>query len=58
MQRGDYYDEGLARWDREGLQSDLKLARSAIKQAAKERFEAEKDEPERNRKPADTTRYK
>ena len=42
MQRGDYYDEGLARWDREGLQSDLKLARSAIKQAAKERFEAEK----------------
>ena len=31
---GDYYDEDRAQWDREGMQSDLKLAKSAIKQAA------------------------
>ena len=35
VQRGDYYDEHLASWDREGLQSDLKLARSPSEQAAK-----------------------
>ena len=43
MVRGDYYDEGLARWDEDGLASDLKLAcsldrerRKAEKAAGKE----------------------
>ena len=31
VQPGDYYDEGRARWDQEGMQSDLKLARLALK---------------------------
>ena len=34
VEPGDYYDEDRAQWDREGMQSDLKLAKSAIKQAA------------------------
>jgi len=44
VQRGDYYDEDLARWDFEGLTSDLTLARSALKRASRERFEVEKAE--------------
>ena len=35
VEPGDYYDEDRAQWDRDGMQSDLKLAKSAIKQEHK-----------------------